>query len=176
MWKVTYLYNGTLTCFNDDVNINCPAYKPKGKTPEEAISDTVDYILEIYHSNCLDAEYKDGELIVTEPSDREFICKYSDFEAKKYYMLIGADGKPYLSEIPGKMGGYKVKKIYGRLDCPSAKRHIEKGQYVKNRVFFADEETAIAAGYRPCGICMKEEYRKWKQSRINAPESSKSVK
>ena len=44
MWKVTYFYNGTLTCFNDDADINCIAYKPEGKTPEEAISDTVDYI------------------------------------------------------------------------------------------------------------------------------------
>ena len=161
MWKVTYLYNGTLKCFNDDDDINCPTYIPEGKTPEKAISDTVDYILEIYHCNCLDAEYKDGELIVTDPVDGEFICKYSNFEARKYYTLIGVDGKPYLSETPGTLGGYKVKKIYGRLDCPSAKRHIEKGQYVKNRAFFADEETAIAAGYRPCGICMKEEYRKF---------------
>ena len=38
-------------------------------------------------------------------------------------------------------------------------RAIEKGQYVQYRVFFKDEETAIAAGYRPCGICMKEKYK-----------------
>ena len=25
-----------------------------------------------------------------------------------------------------------------------------------------DEETAIAAGYRPCGICMREAYKQWK--------------
>jgi len=30
--------------------------------------------------------------------------------------------------------------------------------YVKYRVFFADEETAIAAGYRPCGTCCKGRY------------------
>jgi methylphosphotriester-DNA--protein-cysteine methyltransferase len=29
-------------------------------------------------------------------------------------------------------------------------------------VFFADEATAVAAGYRPCGNCMKAEYREWK--------------
>ena len=29
---------------------------------------------------------------------------------------------------------------------------------------FADEETAKAAGYRPCGVCMKEEYKKWKEN------------
>lgn len=80
------------------------------------------------------------------------------------YKLIGKDGKQYLSETPGTLGGHKKLKIYGRLDCPSALRYIEKGQYVKQRVFFADEETAIAAGYRPCGVCMKEQYKKWKES------------
>ena len=30
------------------------------------------------------------------------------------------------------------------------------------RVFFADEETAIAAGYRSCYYCMREEYKAWK--------------
>ena len=78
------------------------------------------------------------------------------------YKLIGKDGKTYLSEVPGILGGHCKLKIYGRLDCPSALRHIAKGHYVKHRVFFADEETAIAAGYRPCGVCMKEAYKKWK--------------
>lgn len=81
----------------------------------------------------------------------------------KLYRLIGPDGKEYLSEEKGSLGGHKVKKIYGRLDCPSALRYIAKGQYVQHRVFFKDEETAIAAGYRPCGICMKEKYRIWKE-------------
>ena len=40
-------------------------------------------------------------------------------------------------------------KIYGRLDCPSALRAIAAGGYVASRVFFADELTAVAAGYRP---------------------------
>lgn len=80
------------------------------------------------------------------------------------YKLIGKDGKQYLSETPGTLGGHKKLKIYGRLDCPSALKYIEKGQYVKQRVFFADEETAIAAGYRPCGVCMKEQYKKWKEN------------
>jgi methylphosphotriester-DNA--protein-cysteine methyltransferase len=31
-------------------------------------------------------------------------------------------------------------------------------------VFFADEATARAAGYRPCFTCMREEYRAWKAS------------
>ncbi len=84
--------------------------------------------------------------------------------SEKLYTLLNEEGKPYKSTIPGTLGGYRAKKIYGRLDCPSALRHIANGNYVKHRVFFADEATAIKAGYRPCGICMREEYKKWKES------------
>lgn len=79
------------------------------------------------------------------------------------YYLIGSDGKKYESEKPGTLGGHCKLKIYGRLDCPSAARYIAKGQYIQYRVFFADEETAISAGYRPCGKCMPKEYRRWKE-------------
>jgi methylphosphotriester-DNA--protein-cysteine methyltransferase len=78
------------------------------------------------------------------------------------YTLIGSDGKPFRSATPGTLGGYKPGKIYGRLDCPSALRAIAQGGYVTHRVFFADEETAIAAGYRPCARCMPEQYQAWK--------------
>ena len=81
----------------------------------------------------------------------------------KKYKLIGKDGKPYLSDTKGTFGGHSDSKIYGRLDCPSAIRYIAKGQYVKHRVFFADEETAIAAGYRPCAVCMRHKYILWKE-------------
>jgi methylphosphotriester-DNA--protein-cysteine methyltransferase len=40
---------------------------------------------------------------------------------------------------------------------------------VRHRVFFADEATAIAAGYRPCARCMPEAYRLWK-ARVTPPE------
>lgn len=83
-------------------------------------------------------------------------------DQSKFYNLIDTSGKPYKSLTPGKFGGHKKLKIYGRLDCPSALRYIAKGHYVQHRVFFADKETAIAAGYRPCGVCMKEEYKRWK--------------
>ena len=82
----------------------------------------------------------------------------------KTYQLINSEGKPYESKEPGQYGGHKRLKIYGRLDCPSALRYIAKGQYVKYRVFFKDEDTAIAAGYRPCAICMPEAYKKWKMA------------
>lgn len=82
----------------------------------------------------------------------------------KDFTLLDSKGIPYKSIIKGLFGGHKKNQIYGKLDCPTALRYIEKGQYVKHRVFFADEETAISAGYRPCGTCMKEAYKKWKAS------------
>jgi hypothetical protein len=78
------------------------------------------------------------------------------------YELIGADGRPHPSTTPGKLGGHRRNRIYGRLDCRGAQRWIARGNYVKQRVFFADEATAIAAGYRPCAGCMPERYREWK--------------
>ncbi len=77
------------------------------------------------------------------------------------YQLTDGKGKPYYSTVKGKFGGHKGNKIYGRLDCPVALRYLAKGKYVKNRVFFADEKTAIDAGYRPCAICMPNEYKDW---------------
>ena len=85
-------------------------------------------------------------------------------ENKKQYKLLGADGKFYMSDEPGTLGGNRNAKIYGRLDCPSALRYVALGTYQACRVFFKDEETAIAAGYRPCGRCMREKYKAWKKA------------
>ncbi|EPF77216.1 hypothetical protein GCM10025882_37920 [Acinetobacter gyllenbergii] len=52
-------------------------------------------------------------------------------------------------------------KIYGRLTCASGKRMLKK-----NRVFFVDEQEAIAQGFRPCGHCMQQAYKKWKDATI----------
>ena len=48
-------------------------------------------------------------------------------------------------------------------DCGSARRALARGGYAAHRVFFADEETAIAAGYRPCGHCLRERYAAWRR-------------
>jgi hypothetical protein len=80
----------------------------------------------------------------------------------KTYTLVGADGKSYQSATKGTLGGHRKDKIYGTLDCAGAARWLAKGYYIKQRVFFADEETAIAAGYRPCFGCRREKYRKWR--------------
>lgn len=83
----------------------------------------------------------------------------------KTYTLLGPDG-PYESPTKGTLGGNGADKIYGRLDCPSATRAVARGDtYQKHRVFFADEATAIASGYRPCGNCMKAEYAAWKAAK-----------
>lgn len=87
---------------------------------------------------------------------------------RKQYTLLRADGRPYLSDEPGTLGGNRRAKIYGRLDCPAALRALRQGGYKEHRVFFADEETAIAAGYRPCGACLREKYVAWKAARQKA--------
>jgi hypothetical protein len=80
------------------------------------------------------------------------------------YVLLGADRRLYLSTMPGQLGGHRRSKLYGRLDCPAALRAIAAGGYVRHRVFFADEATAVAAGYRPCAACLPDAYRKWKNA------------
>jgi hypothetical protein len=80
----------------------------------------------------------------------------------KLYRLVGPDGSEILSPVPGTLGGHRRTRVYGRLDCPGALRWIAKGHYVRHRVFFADEETAIAAGYRPCGHCLPHRHAVWK--------------
>ena len=86
---------------------------------------------------------------------------------EKLYRLVGVDGIEFISAVPGTLGGHRRNRIYGRLDCPSALRWLAKGQLVRNRVFFADEETAIAAGYRPCAVCLPEKYKAWKEARLD---------
>ena len=82
----------------------------------------------------------------------------------KKYSLLDVKGQ-YFSKVPGTFGGNKKLKIYGRLDCPSALKYLEKGHYKDNRVFFETEEIAQKLGYRPCAKCMRKEYEKWKDEK-----------
>ncbi|MCZ2826044.1 MULTISPECIES: Ada metal-binding domain-containing protein [unclassified Modestobacter] len=77
------------------------------------------------------------------------------------YTLLGADGRSFQSPSPGEFGGNSKDKLYGKLTCGTAGNALGRG-YEEIRVFFADKATAIAAGYRPCGNCMRAEYREWK--------------
>ncbi len=97
---------------------------------------------------------------------------------KKLYKLMGADGKEYFSETPGTFGGNGRLKIYGRLDCPTALSTIRRfpGSYEKSRVFFADEKTAIAAGFRPCGNCLREKYKEYRNVIPSSLRSGLSLK
>lgn len=58
-------------------------------------------------------------------------------------------------------GGNKKLKIYGLLSCKSGKRMKQE-----NRVFFSSEQEARENQFRPCGHCMKTEYKKWKDGLI----------
>lgn len=63
----------------------------------------------------------------------------------------------------GTLGGNRRSRIYGRLDCPSALRALQRGgPYARHRVFFTDEAEAIAAGFRPCAVCLPGAYASWK--------------
>lgn len=84
----------------------------------------------------------------------------------KRYCLLGPGG-PYESDKPGALGGHSKQLVYGRLDCPIALSLIRRGKFkTEYRVFFKDAKTARACGYRPCGACLRDEYKEWKAARI----------
>jgi hypothetical protein len=91
----------------------------------------------------------------------------------RQYRLLEADGAFYFSPTPGLFGGYAREHIYGLLNCPSALRALARGGYAKYRVFFANEDVALACGYRPCGVCLAERYREWKKQQLS-PGQQKS--
>jgi methylphosphotriester-DNA--protein-cysteine methyltransferase len=77
------------------------------------------------------------------------MINHSDIDEKSFHKKIRQ------KEIC--LAGNKKLKIYGTLHCSSGKRMKKE-----NRVFFTCEKEAIENGFRPCGHCMKEKYRKWK--------------
>jgi methylphosphotriester-DNA--protein-cysteine methyltransferase len=87
------------------------------------------------------------------------------------WKLVGPDGKPYTSAVPGTLGGHRRNRIYGRLDCPAALRAIARGGYITHRVFFATSEDARAVGYRPCAVCLPGAYTIWKTQQDGVSET-----
>jgi methylphosphotriester-DNA--protein-cysteine methyltransferase len=73
------------------------------------------------------------------------------------YRLVGRDGQPYVSARKGRFGGHRRTKIFGKLDCRAALAAIARDGYVRHRVFFASAADALAAGYRPCAVCLPED-------------------
>jgi len=88
---------------------------------------------------------------------------------QRTWRVVGPDGELHESPTPGVLGGHRRNRIYGRLGCPSALRAIARGGYVINRVFFASEHDAIAAGYRPCSVCLPGAYAAWKAN-VGSPD------
>jgi len=83
---------------------------------------------------------------------------------RRVWTLIGPDGRPWQSLQAGTLGGHRRSHIYGRLDCRAALSAIARGAYVAHRVFFLDDAHARAAGYRPCAVCLPDEYAQWKRA------------
>jgi methylphosphotriester-DNA--protein-cysteine methyltransferase len=92
--------------------------------------------------------------------------------ADRTYVLTSATGDPFESEKPGTVAASRRTRIYGRLDCPAALKKLQRGGYSSHRVFFADQQTALAAGYRPCGTCLKADYDAWIANRQSEKSGS----
>ena len=65
----------------------------------------------------------------------------------KFYKVIKG-GEVIEIQNPGRYAGWRLGKIFGRLDCKSGMRMKKE-----NRVLFASWQDAIDAGYRPCKKC-----------------------
>jgi hypothetical protein len=92
------------------------------------------------------------------------------------WTLTGPDGAPYQSDRPGTLGGHRRSKLYGRLDCRSALQALARGGYALDRVFFLDEHAAQAADYRPCAVCLPDQYAAWKTGAPIAGLDRRSVR
>lgn len=71
--------------------------------------------------------------------------------------------EPYLAIARRRSLGFVLEATTWRANPAwGAKRWIAEGHYVSHRVFFADEETAVAAGYQPCARCLPDQHAIWK--------------
>jgi hypothetical protein len=84
------------------------------------------------------------------------MIEHKKFSSEKIRSLIRDNKITLAGNIPAK--------IYGTLKCSSGKRMKKE-----HRAFFADRNEAILAGFRPCGRCLRQEYKIWKRliSRYN---------
>ena len=58
------------------------------------------------------------------------------------------------------LGGHRLSKIYGRLDCRAGKR-----MKPENRLFFRNQTEAIEQRFRPCAVCLPVKYKAWREGR-----------
>ncbi|MBC7950095.1 MAG: metal-binding protein [Chitinophagaceae bacterium] len=74
----------------------------------------------------------------------------------RHMLISNSDVRKNIKQKKICFGGNSKLKIYGTLRCKSGKRMRQE-----NRVFFRSENEAIKNGFRPCGHCLKTEYKKW---------------
>ncbi len=79
----------------------------------------------------------------------------------QHYTIIDNDLRKQIKEKAICFAGNNNLKIYGLLQCTTGKRLKRT-----NRVFFVTETEAVENGFRPCGHCMKNRYKKWKHGLI----------
>jgi methylphosphotriester-DNA--protein-cysteine methyltransferase len=75
--------------------------------------------------------------------------------------ISDAELRKQIREKAIRFGGNWKLKIYGLLQCKTGKRMKRE-----NRVFFSSEAEATSHRYRPCGICMRAAYKKWKDGSV----------
>jgi hypothetical protein len=59
-------------------------------------------------------------------------------------------------------GGHRRHGIYGRVGCRAERRYTAR----VNRVYFGSELEAVEAGFRPCSVCLKARYRRWRSEQL----------
>jgi hypothetical protein len=65
------------------------------------------------------------------------------------------------------VGVFRRESLQHEVPYVVQRHRIARGGYVKSRVLFADEQTAIAAGYRPCAA--------WSSREVRAIEGTKAA-
>jgi methylphosphotriester-DNA--protein-cysteine methyltransferase len=78
------------------------------------------------------------------------MIEHKKLSAVEVRSLIHGNKITYAGNIPAK--------IFGTLTCSSGKRMKKE-----NRTFFVDRNEAIREGFRPCGKCLRQEYKIWKE-------------
>jgi DNA phosphorothioation-associated putative methyltransferase len=104
-----------------------------------------------------------GPAMISAPQKRQSfgdgstgMLAYTDVETHELDRLIRS----------GKLAfaGHKRLRIYGTLECQGSGKRMGK----EHLVFFETDDEARSQGFRPCGSCLKEEYRAWKKEQASS--------
>lgn len=101
------------------------------------------------------ARHSDPQRVALGQHPRNTPCTYID-----------SCGRLYISAACALSENGQPLRIYGRIDCPAAQRATQAGGGdAANRILFDCDAAAGAAGYRPCAVCLPQEYTHWKAQR-----------